>query len=153
MELQCKALHFNLNYRTTVVMWESIAKKQTNKLSRSPCFSRFCRLSQSSDAGWGVPSQRSAALLAGVISPRCCPLVLLALCQRVRSFCLGGCRVRLCLRLSLLILSTLTRRVFQPLLVEASKTTDVDQVVVSGFVLMPMEKGRMKRNMRKQYIL
>lgn len=73
-----------------------------------------------------MSSQRSTVLPAGVISPRCCSLVLLALSQLVQSVCPGGCRVRLCLQLCLLILSALSRCVLQPLLVEASKTIDVD---------------------------
>lgn len=90
-------------------------------------------------------SQRSAALLAGVISPRCCPLVLLGLRQPVRGRRLADCRVTLCLLLRLLVLSALSGRVSQPLLVEASEAVDVDQVVVPGFVLVGM-----KYNVRKQ---
>lgn len=70
----------------------------------------------------------------------------LALSQSICSFCYHDCRVHLWLHLCLLILSALSRRVSQPLLVEAAKTIDVDQVVVSGLVLTPKEWKEMWEN-------
>lgn len=99
----------------------------------------------------GVLGQSSAApLVSRIVSPRCCSLVLLALCQSIVSFFFNDCCVRLRLQLGELILSALSRHVSQPLLVVTTETINMDQVVVSRFVLEVMERKKKTKDKQEQ---
>lgn len=78
-----------------------------------------------------------------LISLRYCFLVPLSVRQSISSFCFKHGRV--CLQVFLHVIGALSRHVSQPLLVVTPETINVDQIVVSGFVLGIERSERMKK--------